>query len=80
MEQINPQKYQPKKQSRYDLVAEIAKQLGKPIDQMLGLTRNWTHEGLDNIYRSSLALSKDKGLPFSQAWFWHYNEVRKNLK
>ena len=77
MEQLNLQKYQPKKQSRYDLLLEIAGKLNKPIGQMLGITQGWTHEGLDNIYRSSLALSKDKGIPFSQSFFWHFKEMQK---
>ena len=79
MEQLNLQKYQPRKQTRYDLIEKIAKELGKPVKQLLGLTKGWTHEGLDNIYRSSLALSKDKGLPFSQSWFWHMKEIKKQL-
>ena len=82
MEQLNLQNYQPRKQTRYDLIVEIAGKLNKPIGQMLGLTRGWTHEGLDNIYRSSLALvkdSKDKEMNFSKAFWWHMKEVKKQL-
>lgn len=77
MEQLNLQNYQPKKETRYDLIEKIAKELGKPTRQLLGLTRGWTHEGLDNIYRSSLALSLDKGLPFEKSFWWHMKEMRK---
>ena len=62
MEQLSLKNYKPKKETRYDVVVKIAKELNKPLEQMLGLTRNWTHEGLDNIYRSSLALVKDSKL------------------
>ena len=68
-----------KPETRYDLVSKIAGKLNRPIGQLLGLTRNWTHEGLDNIYRSSVVLSKDKDMPFEQSFWWHYNEVKKQL-
>ena len=80
MEQLSLQNYKPKKETRYDVVVKIAEAVGKPLDQMLGLTRNWTHEGLDNIYRSSLALSKDKGLEFSKSFWWHMKEIKSQLK
>ena len=77
MEQLNLQKYQPKKLTRYDLLVEIAGKLNKPIGQMLGITQGWTHEGLDNIYRSSVALSKDKKMPFEKSFWWHLKEMKK---
>ena len=67
------------KQTRYDLIVEIAGKLNKPIGQMLGLTAGISHQDLIKIMQSVEALSRDKGLPFSQSFFWHYNQIKKQL-
>lgn len=79
MEQLNLQNYQPRKQTRYDLIVEIAGKLNKPIGQMLGLTAGISHQDLIKIMQSVEALSKDKGIPFGQSWFWHMKEIKKQL-
>ena len=80
MEQLNLQKYQPRKQTRYDLLVEIAGKLNKPIGQLLSLTAGISHQDLIKILQSVEALSRDKGLPFSQSFFWHYNQIKQELK
>ena len=80
MQKLNFQNKQLTKETRYDLLLEIAGKLNKPIGQMLGITQGWTHEGLDNIYRSSVALSKDKGIEFSKSFWWHMKEIKSQLK
>ena len=75
MQQINFQNKQLTKETRYDLIEKIAGKLNRPIGQILGLTCSWTHEGLDNIYRSSVALSKDKDMPFEKSFWWHMKEM-----
>ena len=80
MEQLNLQKYQPKKESRYDLILDVSTRLGKPVGQLLSLTAGISHQDLIKIMQSVEALSKDKGLPFSQSFFWHYNQIKQELK
>ena len=64
---------------RGDLLVELSKKLGKPIGQVGSLLKNWEVQGIRSIYLSSEALSRDKGLPFSQSFFWHLNEIKKQL-
>ena len=68
-----------KPETRYDLVSKIAGNLNRPVGQILGLTKGWTHESLDNVYRSAEKLALDQRLPFSQSWFWHMKEIKKQL-
>ena len=77
MEQLNLQKYQPKKESRYDLLVEIAGKLNKPIGQMLGLTAGISHQDLIKIMQSVESLSKDKGLEFGESFWYHWNGMKK---
>ena len=77
MEQLNLQKYQPKKESRYDLILDVSTRLGKPVGQLLSLTAGISHQDLIKIMQSVEALSKDKGLEFSKAFWWHMKEMKK---
>ena len=65
---------------RGDLLVELSKKLGKPIGQIGNLLKGWEVQGIRSIYLSSEALSRDKGLPFSQSFFWHLNEIKSQLK
>ena len=64
---------------RGDLLVELSKKLGKPIGQVGSLLKNWEVQGIRSIYLSSEALSRDKGLPFSQSFFWHLKEIKSQL-
>ena len=85
MEQINFHsrkfiKSERKENERGLWLLSTSEKLGKPIGQVGSLTKGFDAAGLRSLYLSSEGLSKDKGLPFSQAWFWHLNEIKKQLK
>ena len=65
---------------RGDLLVELSKKLGKPICQIGSLLKNWEVQGIRSIYLSSEALSRDKGMEFGKAFWWHYNEIKKDLR
>jgi len=79
MERIEFKKKIIKKQSRYDLIKEIADKLKEPIPKWLGRLKDIETQDIDKIYRSSLALMKEskKDMPFGKAWNYHLKEILK---
>ena len=76
MDQIS-NNYKIKKETRYDLIADIAKKLDKPVGQILSLTAGISYQDLIKIMQSVEALARDKGIEFSKSFWWHFNELKK---
>lgn len=64
---------------RNDWLFQTAQRLKEPIGKVGALLKGWDAKGIKSVFLSAESLSKDKGLPFKQAWYWHYNEVVKVL-
>jgi len=71
--------YKPKKLTRYDLVKEIADRLNERAGKWLKLLEGWEWKDIDEVYRSALALSKDRDMPFAKSFNWHIKEIKKSM-
>ena len=77
MEKLELKNYKPKKETRYDLIVDIAKKLNKPVGQMLSLTAGISHQDLIKIMQSVEALSRDKGIEFGRSFWYHLKPIIK---
>jgi len=76
MEKLELKTYKPKKETRYDLIAETSKKLNKPVGQILSLTAGISHEDLIKVMQSVEALVRDRGMEFSKSFWWHFNGLK----
>jgi hypothetical protein len=58
---------------------ETSQKLKEPIGKVGSLTKGMDEASLRSLCLSSESLSKESGMNFKKAWYWHLKETKKSL-